>query len=172
MAVSIETLALARKNGGGGGGSVTVDSALSDSSTNPVQNKVVKSAVDAKVNIDQGIAAAGKSLVVGNDGKVTVANGGGDSSCLLITFTYDSSTWADTADKTFGEIKAAFLSGKTVVANLSGCWTAQFQGKTLITTNVTYTEIDNAYTLMCGGDSSTGVFYGDSENDYPHYYVD
>lgn len=35
--------------GGGGGGSVTVDSALSGSSTNPVQNKVVKNALDAKI---------------------------------------------------------------------------------------------------------------------------
>ena len=33
--------------GGGSGGSVTVDSELSDTSTNPVQNRVVKSALDA-----------------------------------------------------------------------------------------------------------------------------
>ena len=33
--------------GGGSGGSVTVDSELSDTSTNPVQNKVIKSALDA-----------------------------------------------------------------------------------------------------------------------------
>ncbi len=33
---------------GGSGSSVTVDSALSDSSTNPVQNKAVKKAIDAK----------------------------------------------------------------------------------------------------------------------------
>lgn len=35
--------------GGGGGGSVTVDSALSDTSENPVQNKVIKAALDGKV---------------------------------------------------------------------------------------------------------------------------
>ncbi len=33
---------------GQGGGSITVDSALSDSSTNPVQNKVIKTALDGK----------------------------------------------------------------------------------------------------------------------------
>lgn len=33
-----------------GGGNITVDSALSDSSENPVQNKVVKAAIDAKQN--------------------------------------------------------------------------------------------------------------------------
>lgn len=37
------------KSGGGGGGSVTVDSALSDTSENPVQNKVIKAALDGKV---------------------------------------------------------------------------------------------------------------------------
>ncbi len=34
--------------GSGGGGSITVDSALSDSSENPVQNKVIKAALDNK----------------------------------------------------------------------------------------------------------------------------
>jgi len=36
--------------GGGGGGSITVDSSLSATSTNPVQNKVIKSALDVKLN--------------------------------------------------------------------------------------------------------------------------
>ena len=36
--------------GGGGGGSITVDSSLSATSTNPVQNKVIKSALDSKVD--------------------------------------------------------------------------------------------------------------------------
>ena len=42
--------------GGSGGSSVTVDSALSATSTNPVQNKVIKSALDAKL-AKSGIAA-------------------------------------------------------------------------------------------------------------------
>lgn len=56
--------------GGGGGGSVTVDSALSGSSTNPVQNKVVKAALDGKLATNQGTANAGKFMVVGSDGVV------------------------------------------------------------------------------------------------------
>ena len=41
-------IALIKALGGGvSGGSVTVDSELSDTSTNPVQNRVVKSALDA-----------------------------------------------------------------------------------------------------------------------------
>ena len=42
-------IALMKKFGGGGGGSVTVDIGLSDTSTNPVQNKVIKAALDAKL---------------------------------------------------------------------------------------------------------------------------
>jgi len=38
----------AAQSGGGGGSSITVDDELSSSSTNPVQNKVIKAALDAK----------------------------------------------------------------------------------------------------------------------------
>lgn len=38
------------RQSGGGGGSVTVDSEMSSTSTNPVQNKVIKGALDAKAN--------------------------------------------------------------------------------------------------------------------------
>lgn len=40
----------AASSGGGGGGSVTVDSALSTTSTNPVQNKVITSALNNKAD--------------------------------------------------------------------------------------------------------------------------
>ena len=62
------------------GSSVTVDDSLSDSSTNPVQNKIVKAALDQKANASslgnkldkaQGVAHAGEFLVVGSDGNVT-----------------------------------------------------------------------------------------------------
>jgi hypothetical protein len=49
----------------------TVDSALSATSENPVQNKEVKAALDGKLDINQGTANAGKFLVVGSDGNVT-----------------------------------------------------------------------------------------------------
>lgn len=64
---------------GGEGGSVTVDAALSSTSTNPVQNKVVKAALDLKANSNslgnkldkaQGAANAGKFLVVGSTGNI------------------------------------------------------------------------------------------------------
>lgn len=40
----------AAQSGGGGGGSVTVDSAMSSTSTNPVQNRVIYSALQDKAN--------------------------------------------------------------------------------------------------------------------------
>ena len=40
-------------SGGGIGGSITIDSALSSTSTNPVQNKVIKDALDDKANLNK-----------------------------------------------------------------------------------------------------------------------
>lgn len=41
-------------SGSGGGSSITIDSALSSTSTNPVQNKVIKSALDGKLSTSGG----------------------------------------------------------------------------------------------------------------------
>lgn len=41
--------------GGGGGGTIDVDSALSTTSTNPVQNKVITAALNSKVDEDEEI---------------------------------------------------------------------------------------------------------------------
>lgn len=54
--------------GGGGGGSVTVDDTLSSTSENPVQNKVIKAALDDKVEL------VGSPLVANTD-LDTLANG-------------------------------------------------------------------------------------------------
>lgn len=53
-----------------GGATTTVDNALSATSENPVQNKVVTSALSAKLNLNQGAESAGKFMVVGSDGVV------------------------------------------------------------------------------------------------------
>ena len=49
-----EKLAGIPSGGGGGGGSITVDSAMSSTSANPVQNKVIYSALRGKVDKVQG----------------------------------------------------------------------------------------------------------------------
>lgn len=56
--------------------STVVDSALSDSSTNPVQNKVITDALSGKAgttldNVNVGVANAGKYLIVNSDGTLT-----------------------------------------------------------------------------------------------------
>ena len=48
----------AAQSGGGGGGSVTVDSAMSATSTNPVQNKVIYSAMQGKADASSLAAVA------------------------------------------------------------------------------------------------------------------
>lgn len=55
-------------------GNVTLgeyDSALDATSVNAVQNKVIKTELDAKLNIAQDVADAGKVLTVGEDGNMT-----------------------------------------------------------------------------------------------------
>lgn len=59
--------------------SITVDEEISATSQNPVQNKVIKSALDLKANAaslgnkldkDQGAENAGKFMIVGGNGKI------------------------------------------------------------------------------------------------------
>lgn len=72
-------------SGGSGGSSVTVDNALSATSTNPVQNKVIKAALDGKI---QAPAAAelGQTIVVKavDDSSKPTAWEAADISCELI----------------------------------------------------------------------------------------
>ena len=65
--------AIKAKIEGGGGGTVTVDDALSKTSENPVQNKVITGALNTK----QNILTAGDNITIENN--VISASGGGDS---------------------------------------------------------------------------------------------
>ena len=58
---------------GGGGGSITVDDALSSTSDNPVQNKVIKAALDGKANMTSVPASASVSAA----GVLSFANSAG-----------------------------------------------------------------------------------------------
>ena len=61
-------------SGGSGGGSITVDSTMSSTSTNPVQNKVIYSALQGK----QNTLTAGTGISInGNTISCTVSGGGG-----------------------------------------------------------------------------------------------
>ena len=48
-----------------------VDSELSSTSENPVQNKAINAAITGKLDKSQGAANAGKFMVVGSDGNIT-----------------------------------------------------------------------------------------------------
>ena len=69
--------ALGGGGSGGSGGSVKVDSELSATSTNPVQNRVIKSALDAKPDV------------------------------YIVTFSTDETGGVIIADKTYAEIASA-----------------------------------------------------------------
>lgn len=73
--VMVTTMAaeIAASGGGSGGSSITVDSALSSTSENPVQNKVIKAALDAKATATS-VPVSGS---VSNAGVLSFANGAG-----------------------------------------------------------------------------------------------
>lgn len=60
-------------DGGSGGGSVTVDSALSSTSTNPVQNKVINTALNAKANTSSLATVATSGAYADLSGKPSLA---------------------------------------------------------------------------------------------------
>lgn len=62
----------------GSGGDITVDNALSTTSENPVQNKVVKSAIDGKAN------SSHTHGYIKNDGTLTTSNSGTHSYYLTV----------------------------------------------------------------------------------------
>ena len=68
----VEAINEVAESGGGGGGSVTVDTELSATSTNPVQNKVIKGALDAKANSADLAAVATSGSYNDLTGKPTI----------------------------------------------------------------------------------------------------
>ncbi len=83
VAVSLDYLNTVLDELRAGGGSITVDSELSDTSTNPVQNKVIKAALDALptggVTVDSALSATStnpiqnKAVKAALDGKASTA---------------------------------------------------------------------------------------------------
>lgn len=74
----------------------TVDDALSDTSTNPIQNKTVTNIINNKLDTNQGMDNAGKFLTVGNDGNVVPSSGSG---AITLHPDYDSG-WFDFSNAT------------------------------------------------------------------------
>ena len=78
----IKALSGGSSGGSSGGGSVTVDSTLSATSTNPVQNKVIKAALDgklAKSSIVEKTSDMTQSVGVDENGALWTAPGSGST---------------------------------------------------------------------------------------------
>ena len=93
-----------------------IDDALSDTSTNPVQNKVVKAALDKKAGKDVATADADGLMSASDKAKLDSI----DSACYDIyakigaAYTHDSVyKYGCTVSHTFAEINAAVHAGKT-----------------------------------------------------------
>ena len=81
---------------GEGGGSITVDTALSDSSTNPVQNKVVKKALDGKGTYSKPSGGIPKSDLAA---AVQDSLGKADKALQSVPSTYRTAAAQDTIDE-------------------------------------------------------------------------
>ena len=119
---------------------VAVDTAMSDTSRMPVQNKVVKAYIDgikakvptktSQLTNDSGFLTshqdisgkqdkliAGENITIASDGKTISATGGG-AETLFVTITDNNGTL--TADKSFVEIKNAINTGIPVLVDYYG----------------------------------------------------
>lgn len=118
---------------GGGGGSIDVDDALSSTSENPVQNKVVKAALDSKVNAVNGKGLSTNDYTTGEKNKLAGLSNYDDTTLRgLIAGKQDQLTAGNGIDITNNVISA----GIPIVANqfeksdlysttekVVGCWT-------------------------------------------------
>ena len=132
-------------SGGGGGVSITIDSSLSSTSTNPVQNKVIKNALDSKVDKVSGkglstndfttalknklsalpeISISGNILTIdGQQFTLTPAGGGGESTAKDYFIGWTTGSKADFAALTAAQLQA-LATGYTTAKNPS--YTGQF----------------------------------------------
>lgn len=106
------------EGGGGGGGSITVDSALSTTSKNPVQNKVVTAAINSKVDSSSlaTVATSGSYNDLSNKPTIPTVNNGTltirQNGTTIDTFTANQSTnvTVDLSDTTYSDFVGATSS--------------------------------------------------------------
>ena len=110
---------------GGSGGSITVDSTMSSTSTNPVQNKVIYSALQGK----QNTLTAGTGISIsGNTISCTVSGGGG-------TVTVDSALSGTSTNPVQNKVIYTALQGKQDKINYE-TWTFTTVSGTTVTKKV------------------------------------
>lgn len=110
---------------GGSGGSVTVDSTMSSTSTNPVQNKVIYSALQGK----QNTLTAGTGISIsGNTISCTVSGGGG-------SVTVDSAMSSTSTNPVQNKVIYSALQGKQNTLSYE-TWTFTTTSGTTVTKKV------------------------------------
>ncbi len=121
----------------GGSSSITVDSALSDTSTNPVQNKIIKQALDSKAGISIAttsvnglMSSADKTTLDSYESRITaLENNSGSSSGETPTITIDSALSSTSMNPVQNKIITQALNSKAsndiVSINSSGLMSAQ-----------------------------------------------
>ena len=132
---------------GGGGSDITVDAELSDTSTNPVQNKVVKAALDNRALLDESNVFTNQNLFVYGVTLLTGTTGGGtikwyskDNMSTMVASLSDTN-YTGTADKatkdgegnviTTTYAKKSEVSNTTVDTTLSSTSTNPIANKTV-----------------------------------------
>lgn len=145
-------------SGGGGGGSITVDSELSDTSTNPLQNKVttaaikeVNSALETKsdINHTHDISASGNPVVIDNlQGNVPFSEMVVSGKNLL-TYPYKEST------KTVNGITFTDNGDGTITVNGTATANATF----LIDKNFRFEKEGNYFLSGCPSGGGLDSFY-------------
>lgn len=108
----------------GGSSSITVDSALSATSTNPVQNKIIKQALDSKAGVSVAttstnglMSSVDKTALDSYESRITaLENNSGSSSGETLTITIDSSLSGTSQNPVQNKVIKAALDTK---ANIS-----------------------------------------------------
>ena len=112
-------------SGGSGGGSITVDSTMSSTSTNPVQNKVIYSALQGK----QNTLTAGTGISINGNTISCTVSGGGSS------VTVDSALSGTSTNPVQNKVIYTALSGKQDKINYE-TWTFTTTSGTTVTKKV------------------------------------
>ena len=112
-------------SGGSGGGSVTVDSTMSSTSTNPVQNKVIYSALQGK----QNTLTAGTGISINGNTISCTVTGGGSS------VTVDSALSGTSTNPVQNKVIYTALQGKQDKINYE-TWTFTTVSGTTVTKKV------------------------------------
>ena len=134
----------------GGGGSVTVDDVLSTTSTNPVQNKIVTSAIQSKADIQTVSALA--DAVQGLDGDVqglqTTVQAKADTATVTALSGTVTGLQTNKADKSYVDTElAGKASTATATASADGLMSAQDKSKL----DAVYADYTSALTALGGG---------------------